>query len=100
MSYATQSYNLTTALEFFKRIYARADLTPQMQRDTKFLNMLTKSPTSQGQGIIVPINTTLPAGNSATASSAVANAYSSRGKAWTLTTKNYYARVNIDAKAM
>lgn len=100
MSYATQSYNLTTAAEFFKRVYHGADLTPQMQRDTKFLKMVAKERTSQGQGIVIPINTTLPAGNSATASSAVANAYSSRGKAWLLTTKNYYARINLDAKAM
>lgn len=100
MSFATQGYNLTTAAEFFKRVYHGADLTPQMQRDTKFLNMTTKEETGQGQGIVVPINTTMPAGNSSTPSKAVANAYGSKGKAWILSTKNYYARVNIDAKAM
>lgn len=100
MSYATQSYNLTTASDFFKRVYHGADLTPQMERDTKFTKLVSKERTGQGQGIVIPINTTLPAGNSATASRAVANAYSSRGKAWLLTTKNYYARIDLDAKAM
>lgn len=100
MTFTTQAYNLTTALDFFKRIYARADLTPQMERDTRFLNMCEKVQTGQGQGIVVPINTTLPQGNSATASKAVANAHSSRGKHWILQTKNYYARLDIDAKAM
>lgn len=100
MTYATQSYNLTTAVDFFKRIYARANLTPQMERDTKFFSMCEKVQTGQGQGIVIPINTTLPAGNSATASKAVSNAFSSRGKHWILQTKNYYARIDIDSKAM
>lgn len=100
MTYATQSYNLTVAADFFKRIYGRANLMPLCERDTPFLRMTDKVQTPQGQGIVLPINTTMPAGPAATASLAVANAYSSRGKAWFLTTKNFYARVNIDSKAM
>lgn len=100
MSFATQAYNLTTAAEFFKRIYAKADLRPLCERDTPFLRAVTKIQTPQGQGIVIPINTAMPMGPSATASNAVANAYGSRGKAWLLTTKNFYARVNIDARAM
>lgn len=100
MSFATQAYNLTTATDFFKRIYARANLQPLCERDTPFLRRVNKVQTPQGQGIVVPINTSLPMGPSATASVAVANAYGSRGKHWILTTKNFYARVNIDAKAM
>ena len=100
MSFATQAYNLTTAAEFFKRIYARADLRPLCERDTPFLRMVNKIQTPQGNGIYIPLNTSMPMGPAATASKAVANAYGSQGKAWIISTKNFYARVNIDAKAM
>lgn len=96
----SNGYSLSTAAEFFKRVYQNSDLSPLALRRTPTLRAVKKEEESEGQGLQRPINFSMPVGASGTASSAVTYAYGSRGKVWQLSTKNIYMRVNIDAKAM
>lgn len=96
----SNGFTLANATDFFKRVYAGADLSSLGMRDTPTVRAVPKVEAAQGQGIVVPINQMVPMGYSGTASVAVANAYGSRGKHWILSTKNTYMRVNIDAKAL
>lgn len=96
----SNGFTLSTGLEFFKRVYMGVDLSPLAIRRTPTLKGISKEEVAEGEGIVRPINLSLPVGATGTASKAVTNAYGSRGKRWILSTKNLYHRVNLDAKAM
>lgn len=92
--------DLSTAVEYFKRIYAKADLRPLTERDTPTLRAIPKVQSGVGEGIVVPLQTQMPVGSASNKAQAVANAYGSRAARWILTTKNYYGAVNLESKSM
>lgn len=96
MAYADAA-SRTRTLEYFKRVYGKADLRPITLRDTVTLKNITMMEHAFGEGIHVPIVTEMPVGAASSKTLAVANASGSRTRKWVLDVKEFFGVVNIPA---
>jgi hypothetical protein len=87
----------STAAEYFKRVYAKANLVPITTRETPTLKHITMMEHAFGEAIIMPVVTDMPVGASASMAQAINNAAGSKTKKFVLDPKSFFAAVNVPA---
>lgn len=83
--------------EYFKRVYAKADLKALTCRENTTLKNINIQEHAFGEGVHIPLTVDLPTGGSASRVRAVANARGSTSKKWVLDVKEFFEACNIPA---